>query len=177
MHNCATDHIANWPNGAREFGDAKHTIRLVFAPCTHAPERTLVLGLELVGSVYEKIQRDANVYLPLPHAGSPPRNVDDSAPSDRTVVLRPPAASNATSTSDATASPTALILNSPPLLFDANAVPPIASKAVQDTIAPEAISIMKLVADMNSLRDEIHVLRARDVERERKVEELEKKGA
>ena len=44
VHNCATDHIADWTNRTREFGDAERTIRLVFAPCTHAPERTLVLG-------------------------------------------------------------------------------------------------------------------------------------
>ena len=56
----------NWPNGTREFGDAKRTIRLVFAPWTHAPERTLVLGLELAGSRYEKIQKNANVRLPPP---------------------------------------------------------------------------------------------------------------
>ena len=66
VHDCTTDHIANWPNGTREFVDAERTIRLVFTPCTHAPERTLVLGLELVGCRYEEIQKKANIYLPQP---------------------------------------------------------------------------------------------------------------
>ena len=62
-HDCATDHIEDWPNSTREFGDTERTIRLVFVCCTHAPERTLVLGLELVGSRYEEIQQTADVYL------------------------------------------------------------------------------------------------------------------
>ena len=64
VHNCATDHIDGWPERTREFCDTAHTIRLVFSPCPHAPKWTLVLGLELVGSVYKRIQREANVYLP-----------------------------------------------------------------------------------------------------------------
>ena len=64
-HNCAADHIADWPGGARAFGDGERTVRLVFAPCPHAPDRrTLVLGLELVGDAYARIQQDANVSLP-----------------------------------------------------------------------------------------------------------------
>ena len=66
VHDCTTDHIANWPNGTREFVDTERTIRLVFTPCTHAPERTLVLGLELSGSRYEQIQKNANIRLPPP---------------------------------------------------------------------------------------------------------------
>ena len=62
-HNCATDHIQDWSDHTQEFGDAERTIRLVFAPCKHAPERTLVLGLELVGTIYEKIQQNANIFL------------------------------------------------------------------------------------------------------------------
>ena len=64
VHNCTTDHIADWRGGAHDFGDAERTIRLVFVPCTHAPERTLVLGVELVGSRYEEIQKNANIRLP-----------------------------------------------------------------------------------------------------------------
>ena len=62
-HDCAMDHIEDWPNSTREFGDAERAIRLVFMPCKHAPGSTLVLGLELVGRRYEEIQRKANVYL------------------------------------------------------------------------------------------------------------------
>ena len=81
VHDCTNDHIEAWPDRIRDFGDEERTIRLVFAPCTHAPERTLVLGLELVGSVYEKIQRDADLYL-LPPSSLPLRNVDASEPDD-----------------------------------------------------------------------------------------------
>ena len=67
VHNCATDHIEDWLGGMRVFGDAERRIRLVFAPCRHAPHKpTLVLGLELFGSVYEMIQKNANVRLPPP---------------------------------------------------------------------------------------------------------------
>ena len=70
MHDCATDHIEDWSDCTREFGDAERTIRLVFAPCAHAPQRTLVLGLGLGGSRYEEIQRNANIYL-RPHVKLP----------------------------------------------------------------------------------------------------------
>ena len=63
VHDCATDHTEDWPNSTREFGDTERTIRLVFAPCKHAPESTLVLRLELSGSRYEEIQQKANIYL------------------------------------------------------------------------------------------------------------------
>ena len=68
-HDCATDHIADWPDRARAFGDAERTIKLMFTPCPHMPGRTLVLGLELSGEVYEKMQHEADVRLPqLPRA-------------------------------------------------------------------------------------------------------------
>ena len=69
-HDCATDHIEDWPNSTREFGDTERTIRLVFAPCKHALGRTLVFGLELVGSRYEEIQQKANIFI-HPHVKSP----------------------------------------------------------------------------------------------------------
>ena len=62
-HDCAQDHVDDWPERTREFGDSARTIRLSFAPCPHAPERARVLGLELSGSVYEKIQQNAGVSL------------------------------------------------------------------------------------------------------------------
>ena len=48
-HDCATDHIEDWPQRSREFGSPGRTIRLSFAPCSHAPDQTLVLGIELSG--------------------------------------------------------------------------------------------------------------------------------
>ena len=63
-HDCAKDHIQDWPDLTRSFGDAERAIRLAFAPCTHAPERTLVLSLELSGDVYERIFASANIRLP-----------------------------------------------------------------------------------------------------------------
>ena len=76
-HDCATDHIEDWPYHARDFGSEECTFRLVFAPCPHAPGRTLVLGLELIGSVYEKLQRESNVYL-MPPSRSPRRLIGDT---------------------------------------------------------------------------------------------------
>ena len=64
-HDCATDHIEDWPDCRRAFGESERTIRLVFVPCTHAPGRTLALGLELSGSVYERMLRRTGTRLPL----------------------------------------------------------------------------------------------------------------
>ena len=65
------DHIEDWPDHTREFGDTDRTIRLIFTPCLHAPRnRMLVLGLELVGSVYENIQKNAKIDLPPPSSSS-----------------------------------------------------------------------------------------------------------
>ena len=33
VHDCATDHIEDWPDCTRKFGDAERTIRLVFVSC------------------------------------------------------------------------------------------------------------------------------------------------
>ena len=76
-HDCAADHIEDWPDHARDFGSEECTFRLVFAPCPHAPGKTLVLGLELIGPVCEKLQREANVYLPPP-LRSPRRLIGDA---------------------------------------------------------------------------------------------------
>ena len=62
-HNCATDHVEDWPQRSRGFGSPGRTIRLSFAPCPHAPDQTLVLGIELSGEVYEDMQRAAGVSL------------------------------------------------------------------------------------------------------------------
>ena len=62
-HDCATDHIEDWPQRSREFGSPGRTIRLSFAPCPHSPDQTLVLGIELSGAVYEDMQHAAGVSL------------------------------------------------------------------------------------------------------------------
>ena len=81
-HDCATDHVEDWPGRLREFGDAERRIHITFAPCPHAAaEQTLVLGVQLSGSVYENMQKDANIRLPtlplsspLPVGGALPSN-------------------------------------------------------------------------------------------------------
>ena len=63
-HHCAVHHIDEWPELAKTFGDSERTARLSFTPCQLAPEATLVLHLELEGTVYEKLRRDNNVHFP-----------------------------------------------------------------------------------------------------------------
>ena len=69
-HDCATDHVEQWNDMAREFGNEERTVRLVFKRCPHDPE-TLVLWLELTGNVYEEMQRDTHVSLPHPRSQPP----------------------------------------------------------------------------------------------------------
>ena len=76
-HDCSRDHIDDWPMRSgksgrderwKEFGDKERTITLSFAPCVHAPQWTRALRIALSGSFYEKVQRDANFFLPHGHA-------------------------------------------------------------------------------------------------------------
>lgn len=95
VHDCTTDHIEDWPDRTREFGDAERTIRLVFVPCTHEPQWTLVLGLELVGSVYERIQKSANIHLRRPPVRSSHVRANGDARTDPNISVRtsiPPSA-------------------------------------------------------------------------------------
>ena len=65
-HKCREDEdrVADWEGMAKDFGDSERTIRLSFAPCSFSPVTTLVLHVELKGVVYEKMQRDAGLFIP-----------------------------------------------------------------------------------------------------------------
>ena len=66
-HNCATDHIADWPHRTRVFGDKHEERRLTlwFTDCPHAPG-AVVFHLHLGGRIYEEMMREANVTFPSP---------------------------------------------------------------------------------------------------------------
>ena len=190
-HNCTTDHIEDWESNTHEFGVAERTIRLVFVPCPHMPEKTLVLGLELVGSMYEEIQRKAKIILPPP--ALPRRRLVDAKQSGETVNLRPPGASapmSAVSTSTAAA---AEIQDAPPYPqvphsqaalqlsdaddtpsrirntpksnehSDAQVVTPPTSGSLDTVFVPETMS--DVAGIINTLCEEIRFLRARDAAR------------
>ena len=63
-HDCRTDHIDAWPGWEKAFGNTERQIRLSFAHCKHSPRTTRVLHIELEGSVYEELQRSANLFIP-----------------------------------------------------------------------------------------------------------------
>lgn len=66
-HDCATDHVAAWgAAAAREFRHGPRVVRLSFSPDPRAPGATLVLNVELGGSVYAPMLLKANVRLPPP---------------------------------------------------------------------------------------------------------------
>ena len=197
-HDCNTDHIEGWDNNTREFGDAERTIRLMFVPCIHAPQQTLVLGLELVGSVYEEIQQKAKVYLP-PHV-LPRRRLVDAKPLGETVVLQPPDTSTPVSVASTSTAAAAEIQDAPPgpqvpesqatfQLSDADHVPartrdtrdfnkhpdpPVARPAsnFQDTtvVVPETMN--DVVSVIDTLREEIRTLRAHETARELEMQGL-----
>ncbi|KAH9935233.1 HET-domain-containing protein [Epithele typhae] len=60
----AEDRVAGWEGMARDFGDEERTVRLSFAPCVFDPETALVLHIELRGTVYEQMQREAGLVIP-----------------------------------------------------------------------------------------------------------------
>ena len=70
-HDCNQDHVDDWPNGSKAFGDDQRRISLSFAPCVHTPETTRVLYIGLSGSVYEERQQRLNVFLPPREALAP----------------------------------------------------------------------------------------------------------
>ena len=57
VHDCATDHIDDWPDWTREFGDAERTVRLSFSRCVHRPQATRVVHLELSGTHFEDLKQ------------------------------------------------------------------------------------------------------------------------
>ncbi|KAI0800361.1 hypothetical protein C8Q74DRAFT_407819 [Fomes fomentarius] len=62
-HDCSQDHISDWPNMTREFGDAERTIRLSFTRCSLAPT-TLIIHTELDGHAYQRLSRTTGAPLP-----------------------------------------------------------------------------------------------------------------
>ena len=72
-HDCATDHIADWPNRTRVFGDGppRRRITLWFTDCPHTPG-AVVFYLRPGGRVYDKMLRSANVTFPLPPVAASP---------------------------------------------------------------------------------------------------------
>ena len=80
-HDCKTDHIDDWPHRTTKFGDDERAVRLSFTPCPHAPQRTRVLHLELLGSMYKDMQHWANFTLA---SRAPPARPSTTAPRDCT---------------------------------------------------------------------------------------------
>ena len=66
-HDCTTDHVEDWPNWEKAFGDSDRTVRLSFRRCSLAPEVTLVMHLELEGRVYKELTMTRNVVFPSRH--------------------------------------------------------------------------------------------------------------
>ncbi|KAH9935222.1 HET-domain-containing protein [Epithele typhae] len=61
-HDCATDHVDEWEGKWRSFGDEERTIRLSFTQDGHN-KRTRVLHMELDGTKYNELQKQANVSI------------------------------------------------------------------------------------------------------------------
>ena len=72
-HDCDADHIDTWAGKMKTFGNLERTIKLTFVPCQFSTDATLVLDLELGGTVYDTMQRRANIFLP-------PRSTPSSSP-------------------------------------------------------------------------------------------------
>ncbi|KAH9915801.1 HET-domain-containing protein [Epithele typhae] len=65
-HDCATDHVRDWPGWAREFVDGParaRVVRLAFTRGKFAPDATLVLHMELAGSVWAGMMARKNVHF------------------------------------------------------------------------------------------------------------------
>ncbi|KAH9935168.1 HET-domain-containing protein [Epithele typhae] len=61
-HDCATEHVDDWQEGRRSFGDAERTVLLSFKRDAYNAH-TRVLHIELHGTVYDDLQRLANVWV------------------------------------------------------------------------------------------------------------------
>ena len=60
LHNCAKDHIDDWPRWSRDFGDSRRTVRLTFSRCVHHPETTRVLDVELRGEAHRQLTESSH---------------------------------------------------------------------------------------------------------------------
>ena len=65
-HSCETDHVDDWPDGLRTFGDSRRRMDLTFVKCTHSPALSRVLGIKLSGSVYDALQREGGIVIAEP---------------------------------------------------------------------------------------------------------------
>ncbi|PIL33595.1 hypothetical protein GSI_04218 [Ganoderma sinense ZZ0214-1] len=63
-HDCSEHHITAWPDSTKDFGDAARTVKLSFSRCTLTPEHTLVVHVELEGTVYDAMRGRKNVEFP-----------------------------------------------------------------------------------------------------------------
>ena len=63
-HSCTQDHIEYWPAQTTVFGDVNRTVRTSVVPYKCSSQTTLVIHIELLGRVYEKMLREANVSFP-----------------------------------------------------------------------------------------------------------------
>ncbi|KAI0800368.1 hypothetical protein C8Q74DRAFT_408358 [Fomes fomentarius] len=62
-HDCSRDHISDWPNMTKEFGDAERTIRLSFTHSSLVPA-TLIMHTELDGHAYQRLSQQMGTPLP-----------------------------------------------------------------------------------------------------------------
>ena len=77
-HACAEDHVALWPGMCHDFGNGERTVRLTFERSRITPQFTLIVHVELTGSVYETLKRTTNVEFP-PHRSNARSGVDTTA--------------------------------------------------------------------------------------------------
>ena len=63
-HDCSEHHIVGWPRWTKEFGNPDRTVKLSFSRCHTNPESTLVVHIELEGSVYSAMKASKGVILP-----------------------------------------------------------------------------------------------------------------
>ncbi|KAI0779414.1 heterokaryon incompatibility protein-domain-containing protein [Fomes fomentarius] len=89
-HNCADDHIADWQNWAKEFGDADRTVRLSFTRSTIIPRMdTLVMHVELDGHRYREISETLNVPLSSLNLAREPELPSAPLPNSMPVPVSP----------------------------------------------------------------------------------------
>lgn len=87
-HDCHKDHVAAWPNWAKDFGVAERTVRLSFSSCKSTPEHTLVVHVELEGRVYNAMKKRTNVELPSREALGLGTDVSELLPPGRRISSR-----------------------------------------------------------------------------------------
>ena len=63
-HLCREDHIDAWMDETKDFGDGERTVRLSFSRCTSTPAYTLVVHVELRGSLYDDLKDRRDVEFP-----------------------------------------------------------------------------------------------------------------